>query len=199
MLGPVAGIVFDLDGTLVDSRLDFSAMRAETGCPEGTGLLEHLETLSSPQQRREAEAIIHSYERAGAERATWIDGARPFMEKLVAARLPIAIFTRNSRETAGMMIEALGIPCDELIAREDAAAKPDPEGLLKIAGRWQVAAEELVCVGDFLYDLQAAHNAGMRACLYDPDGESPFTAEADFVIRHFDELDTLLFGEPADD
>ena len=199
MLDSVAAVVFDLDGTLVDSRLDFPAMRAETGCPEGIGLLEYLEELDLPQQRREAEEIIHRYETAGAERATWIHGAQALLEKLVVAQMPIGIFTRNSRASAAQMIETLGIPCDELIAREDAAAKPNPEGLLKIAERWNLAAGELVCVGDFLYDLQAAHSAGMRACLYNPDGESPFVEEADFVIRHFDELGTLLFGESADD
>jgi HAD superfamily hydrolase (TIGR01509 family) len=195
MPGSVGGIVFDLDGTLVDSRLDFPAMRADTGCPEGTGLLEFIEQMETAAEREAAHAVIHRYETAGAERASWIDGAQAVLEKLVAARYPIGIFTRNSRETATLMIESLGIPCDDLVAREDAAAKPDPEGLLKIAERWQLPAGNVMCVGDFLYDLQAAHNAGMSACLYDPAGDSPHAGHADYVIHDFAELADMIFGE----
>ena len=69
-------IVFDLDGTLVDSSLDFAAMRAGTGCPDGVGLLEYVETLATAAEREAAHAVIHRYEMEGAERATWIPGAR---------------------------------------------------------------------------------------------------------------------------
>jgi beta-phosphoglucomutase-like phosphatase (HAD superfamily) len=35
-------VIFDMDGTLVDSPLDFDAMRREIGCPPNRGLLEHI-------------------------------------------------------------------------------------------------------------------------------------------------------------
>ncbi len=37
-----AAVLFDLDGTLADTRLDFTAIRAEVGVPEGIGVLEYL-------------------------------------------------------------------------------------------------------------------------------------------------------------
>jgi phosphoglycolate phosphatase-like HAD superfamily hydrolase len=93
------------------------------------------------------------------------------------------------------MVNALGIPCDALIAREDAAAKPDPDGLLKLARRFRLHCDDMLCVGDFLYDLQAAARAGMRACLYDPEGASPHRAMAEYVVSDFDELADLLYGD----
>ncbi|MEP5763007.1 MAG: HAD-IA family hydrolase [Halieaceae bacterium] len=198
-LSSLRGLVFDLDGTLADSRLDFPAMRAETGCPEGTGLLEYIGALDSEAERLRANAVIHHYEMLGASAASWIPGAQELLAQLTQASLPIGIFTRNSREAAGLMINSLAIPCDTLIAREDAVAKPDPEGLLKIARGWELDVQELLCVGDFLYDLQAASNAGMRSCLYDPLGSSPHTGHADLVVRHFDELGAMIFGDPLHD
>ena len=94
-----------------------------------------------------------------------------------------------------MMLQSLGVPCDSLIAREDAAAKPDPEGLLKIARRFGLDTADMLCVGDFLYDLQAAANAGMASCLYDPAGDSPHADAADYVVHHFDQLADLMFGD----
>ena len=37
--------IFDMDGTLVDSALDFDAMRQELGFPKDAPILEHIETL----------------------------------------------------------------------------------------------------------------------------------------------------------
>ena len=191
----VAGIVFDLDGTLADSRLDFASMRAETGCPEGTGLLEYIDSLDSDSERSRAAGVIHHYEMEGARRATWIDGAEALCDQLAAAAIPYGIFTRNSREAASLMLNTLGIGNQLLVAREDAAAKPDPEGILKISGHFGLAPADMLCVGDFLFDLQAAANAGMPSCLFDPDRDSPHRAAADFVIHRFEELVSLIFGD----
>lgn len=195
MLESTAGFVFDLDGTLADSRLDFAAMRAETGCPQGTGLLEFIDAMDSAAERQRAFEIIHYHEMTGARAARWIDGAESLLHRLVSAGRAVGVFTRNSREAASAMIASLAIPCDTLIAREDAAAKPDPEGLLKIARRWELPASAMLCVGDYLYDLQAARSAGMRSCLYDPLGNSPHADYADIVVHGFDELARLTFGE----
>ena len=115
------GVVFDLDGTLADSRLDFEAMRADTGCPKGVGLLEFIDRLDSEEERRLAMDTIHYYEMDGARRATWIPGAEPLCHRLAGSGVPIGVFTRNSREAAELMLESLRIPCDSLVAREDAA------------------------------------------------------------------------------
>ena len=195
-LSYLRGIVFDLDGTLADSRLNFDAMRAETGCPQGTGLLEYIDQLQDQAEQQQTLAVINHYEMLGAQAATWITGAEPVLVELRERGLPIGIFTRNSRRAARLMIDALSIPCDHLVARENAPAKPNPAGLHQIARGWQLAPAQLLCVGDFLYDLEAAANAGMLSGLYDPGGDSPHGEHADFTFQHFDQLAALLFEEP---
>jgi HAD superfamily hydrolase (TIGR01549 family) len=194
MLGSIRGLIFDLDGTLVDSGLDFAAIRRETGFPEGTGLLEHLEALE-PTAKAAAEAVILRHEMQGARSASWMPGARELLQRLVAAELPIGIVTRNNRVAAQLMLETLGIPCDELVAREDAPAKPHPGGLLAISRRWNLNPAQLVYVGDYLFDLQAAHNAGMLACWYDNGRGFSYDEQADLVVSHFDRLADLVFAE----
>lgn len=182
------GALFDLDGTLVQSHLDFAAIRRDTGFPDGVGLLEHLSTLESKSDRDDALDIIHRHERDGAQRAHWMPGARVLLQQLADKGCPVGIVTRNSRSSAELMINNLGIPCDQLVAREDAPAKPDPTGLLDIAARWGVRPQDLFYVGDHLFDIKAARSAGMVACLYAPDGESPFAEHADRVISEFSQL-----------
>lgn len=159
-------LIFDLDGTLVDSRLDFAAMRRELDAPAGMGLLEYVDTLPSDAARAEAMAVIHRHEIAGAELATWMPGAREVLHALHAAGTPTAIVTRNSRQAARLTMERLGMPAIPMKAREDAAPKPDPEALLLLAMEWDLAPAHCAYVGDFRYDIEAAQRAGMLPVLY---------------------------------
>jgi FMN phosphatase YigB (HAD superfamily) len=68
--GPRA-VIFDLDGTLVDSRLDFPAMRAELQAPMDIGLLEYIEGLPTAGARRSAMAVVHRHEMTGGSAAPY--------------------------------------------------------------------------------------------------------------------------------
>ena len=63
-----------------------------------------------------------------------------------------------------------------------------------LAARFSVSPANIIYVGDYLYDLQAAKAAGMRSCLYDPKGSAIFSDQADMTIRHFDELSGLVLA-----
>jgi HAD superfamily hydrolase (TIGR01509 family) len=192
MLRHLQGIIFDLDGTLVDSQLDFAAMRRETGCPEGVGLLEFVEALEQPAHREQALAIIHHHEMAGAKAARWMPGAEAAVLALRNAGLPIGVVTRNSRAAAEHTFKALRVPPIDLVTREDARPKPDPDGLLQLAKRWRLVPSTLAYVGDFRFDLEAAQRAGMSAILYLQPDNAGYASGADLVISHFDELLELL-------
>lgn len=185
-------ILFDLDGTLVDSRLDFEALRRELGFPAGVGVLEHLATLEDPAP---AQAVIDRHEIAGAAAATWIDGAQSILHTLRERSVPTAILTRNSRAAVARTDAVLGLPVDLVLTREDCAPKPDPEGLLLIARHLGIDPANALYVGDFIYDLQAARNAGMAAGLL-LNGRNDHCRElADVVVSRLTDLSAWLAAE----
>ncbi|WP_227519803.1 HAD family hydrolase [Mangrovitalea sediminis] len=192
----VEGVVFDLDGTLVDSRLDFAALRDQLGCPPDTGVLEFVAALADREAARAAETVIHDFEMAGARAATWMPGARALLECLHGRSLPTAILTRNKRDAVTLTVDSLRIDVDMILTREDCRPKPDPEGLLRIAAHWRCDPSRLVYIGDFRFDLDAARNAGMKACLYLNARNRELIRQADWVIAHFDEL-TRAFSGPS--
>lgn len=185
-------LIFDLDGTLADTKLDFRAIRRELGFPEGIGLLEHIATLDNPELVAHAHAVIDRHEMEGAERATWIDGADVLLKQLKARRFPTGILTRNSRKAVDRTRQRLGLDVEPILTREDCRPKPDPDGLLMIAETLSVDPVDCAYVGDFIFDLECARNAGMTACLFRNHRNGGFEEHADLVIHSFAELNRYI-------
>ena len=117
------------------------------------------------------------------------------LSAIEAAKMPTAIVTRNSLAASTMKVKQNAIAIDHVITREDYPAKPAPDALLAIANQWQIAPGQIMYVGDYLYDIQAANNAGMVACLITHGVEKRYQDLADIVI---DELNQLLpFIQPS--
>lgn len=184
----IDGLIFDLDGTLADTQLDFSLICKEAGVPVGTPLLEFCEQHTSPHIARRILDTIEHHEINGAKNARWIDGAEEMLTRLEAAQIPMAIVTRNMRKAATITINKLNIPINQIITREDCRPKPDPEGLLMVAESWGIKSKNLAYVGDYKYDLLAARSAGMLGVLLNNDRNQQFHHLADKVINNFTEL-----------
>lgn len=193
-LNPIKAILFDLDGTLVHSTLDFKQIRKDIACPEGEDVLSFLEMLSI-EERLNAEEIIRQHELEDAHAVEVIQGASCLLERLVGYGLKTAIVTRNSHTATQIKLQKSGLKVQKTLTREDAPAKPSPEALLHFCQLWNLTPQDCVYVGDYLYDLQAANNAKMHACLYvdKRDSELPYYANlADFICHDFDNFEQYL-------
>jgi HAD superfamily hydrolase (TIGR01549 family) len=184
---PVRGVVFDLDGTVVDSALDFDAMRREMAIVDGHPVLEALAKMHADDARR-CQAILDRHEREGAERAVLIAGVAPFIESLHRRGVPTAVWTRNGRSATQTTLRRLNLAFERVVTREDAPAKPDPSAIWGICEAWNVDRREMLMIGDYVFDLEAARRAGIRSVLY-TDGAEPHECQghelADFHLRSF--------------
>lgn len=188
----VRGVIFDLDGTLIDSRLDFEAMRREMEFAEGQPILEGIERLPPGPRRDQCLEILHRHERCGAENATLILGARELLAELSRRELPTGILTRNSRSMTELALSRLDLQFNRVLTRDDAPPKPDPAGLLRICREWGFPVEDVLFVGDYLFDLQCGHEAGIRTVLYAPNGPPDYSHLAHAVIESLPELVDLF-------
>lgn len=164
-LNTVNGVIFDLDGTLVSSSLDFSLMRKQIGCPHHIDILSFLSDISNTTVKRHAKKVIEAHEMADARTAQWLPGAHELLSKLKCWQIPIAIVTRNSINAAKYKLGDTAHDIDMIICRDAHPAKPAPDGLLAVAQHWNKHVNNLIYVGDYKYDLQAANAANMRGCL----------------------------------
>jgi len=166
----VKGIIFDLDDTLVHANLNFTEIKQAVGCHPEDDILTHIDSLSCEVVKAQAANTVLRFELADAQTSLLIPGALGFIERAREQGLPLAIVTRNCKEATQIKLKQNNIPIDTIVTREDAKPKPHPEALLKVAESWQqhgkIETSEIAYIGDYKYDIEAAHNANMQAWLY---------------------------------
>jgi HAD superfamily hydrolase (TIGR01509 family) len=179
------GIIFDLDGTLVDSRLDFEAIRRDMGLASGTPILEAMSKVSPGPELDRMQEVLHQHELTAAHGAILFEGVLDLLQWIDEIPIPKAILTRNSRICTDLVTSRFDLRFSPVLTREDAAPKPDPAGLLAICKHWNLPPAEVVFCGDYLFDLEAGRRAGMRTILFAPGNLPEFADQADLVLRAY--------------
>ena len=175
-------VIFDLDGTLVTSSLDFVLLCKETGCVPGQDILRYVEDLPEHEQSS-VKATIHDHEMRDAHSSEVIAGVPETLLKLNNSFIKTGVVTRNSIPASQLKLDRSQLRVGRVLAREHAPPKPSPDALLMLADEWQVDPKHCVYVGDFRYDLEAAHNAGMHAAWY----ASGYSSQPEWAhLAHFD-------------
>jgi phosphoglycolate phosphatase len=214
---PPAAVVFDLDGTLVDSRGDIVAALnhalAGTGraplpavvivryvgdgarvlCARAAQLSE-----SDPEVDELLGRFLAYYGEHPIDFTRWARGAQETLDEL--AEMPdlrLGICTNKPRETTDAVLAALGIRTRfrVVVAGGDLQEKkPAPGPLLYAARALAVSPEQVVMVGDGPQDIQCARAAGTRAVAV--EGFTPrrllFEARPDVLLDSLRELPGVI-------
>ena len=187
--------IFDLDGTLTVAIHDFAGIRRLLGVPEGTDILGHLEALPEAEGLA-AKGVLGRIEDELAERTEPAVGALELWRLLHGRGVRLGVLTRNTRLNALQTLSRIGLaryvdPCD-VLGREDALAKPDPDGILKLALGWETSPTALVMVGDYAFDLQSGRAAGAATIHVDPTGVFRWPELTDIAVASLSELELAL-------
>ncbi|MDW8105331.1 MAG: HAD family hydrolase [Armatimonadota bacterium] len=178
-------VLFDLDGTLVETGIDFSRLRdatlqlvAEYGIDARP--LQDLDALSIVERavdalrlrgeaeagetlRKRAFARLQAMEMAYCASPRPVPGMYDLLEVLRAQDTRIGIITRNDREVALRTLSTLQIPHDLLVSRDDVdKVKPHPQHVMVALEEWQIPPAQCVVVGDYWMDVEAGRAAGCR-------------------------------------
>lgn len=206
-------IIFDLDGTLVDSMWMWEAIDIEYlgrygyDCPPD--LQRQIEGMSFSETAvyfRERFKLPDTVEQI---KQTWVamsidkyrhevslkKGAGRFLSYLKKTGIKTGIATSNGREMVGAVLEALDITAffhTVATACEVAAGKPAPDIYLKVAKDLQVAPQDCLVFEDIPAGIRAGKAAGMLVYAVDDEFSRNLreekTALADYFIQDFDEI-----------
>ena len=174
------GILFDLDGTLVDSLnltfKGFNEVFQTYGQPPktpqeilglfGPGEVKIFEKCVGAENAQQAlEQFVH-YTRSRVSEAPLFDGAREVLETCERLGLKIGIVTGRGRESADLILKHHGIRhhFPIVVTHDDvSSSKPSPEGIHLALKHLELSPEQAVYVGDMWMDVRAAKRAGCRA------------------------------------
>ncbi|MDI9335386.1 MAG: HAD-IA family hydrolase [Cytophagales bacterium] len=213
----IKAVIFDCDGTLVDSEvLGAKAMHeiaAQYGCSmpfdafnqsyTGRNMALNIETINSFSETPMPESFATEVRAAMAikfaEELKEIAGATALLTHLHERGIPVAVATNGPRAKAEQTLGLTGLlsffqnPDRLFSAYEHHTFKPDPALFLLAAASLQVAPEHCAAVEDSLSGLRAAVRAGMQTfSLVDVDSLPERLSPAPIYLAHLSELERHL-------
>jgi hydrogenase expression/formation protein HypE len=195
----IKAVLFDLDGTLtLPGALDFSVIRKKLGCPGDVPVLEFIEAIRDPSEKEKAICALDEFEMEGARLSQPNPGAGTLMQYLRTQKVKIGVITRNSASIVERTLKNFqSLKPDDfnlIITRDDPLRpKPSGEGVRHAAERMGVKPEEILLVGDFIFDVHAGRRAGSLTAFLQHAGSSPpHDVECDFVVSSLSELREII-------
>jgi phosphoglycolate phosphatase len=213
-------VLFDLDGTLIDTAPDFIAVLNRQRLAHGREPLpaELIRTMVSQGAKavvalgfgdlfdtdsEEFEGLrqefLRTYLTHIADESRLFPGMDDLLTALEARSIPWGIVTNKHSMFTLPLLQALRLQqrckvaiCPDMVNH----SKPHPEPMLKAASSLKVKPEACVYIGDHRRDIEAGHNAGMYTVAvsygYILQGESASDWNADCTVDSVDELSRIL-------
>ena len=211
------GLIFDLDGTLVDTVyahvFAWQKALAEAGMPidgwrihRRIGMSGGLFTRAvgreigraiGPEEAGDLQGRHDAFYHELLPRPRPLPGARELLARLRDAKVPHGIATSGRRPAIDPSLEALGVPPSTVVVDRGAVsrAKPEPDLFLVCAERLGLRPADAYVVGDAVWDMLGGRRAGMLTVglLSGGYGEDELTRAGAFrVYRDPAELDASL-------
>jgi len=210
----VRALIFDLDGTLIDSKLDLilsvNAMLRQLGrreLPEGTisGYIGRGAPIlvaqalgpgaSEGECKQALEFFLSYYEAHKMDNTILYPGVAEALERLVP--LPMAVLTNKPVRVSVRILEALGL-AERFSAvyggNSFETKKPDPLGANTILRELKTAPNQAMLIGDSEIDVQTARNAGTLSAIvnYGFGAHDRASFPADLYVDRLTDLLPLL-------
>ncbi|PYV43648.1 MAG: phosphoglycolate phosphatase [Acidobacteria bacterium] len=212
-------IIFDLDGTLIDSRLDLANSvnytRSYLGLPvleneliysyvgDGASMLIRRALGREPSDteiKQALEIFLHYYKQHLLDHTVLYPGVREALDRLDS--LTLTVLTNKPVDPSNAILKGLGV-------QEKFAAvyggnsfeqkKPDPVGIHRILQDTGVSRDRALMVGDSRIDIQTGRNAGIATCgvTYGLASDTLQQAQPDFLIGNMRELLRIVYPSDA--
>jgi phosphoglycolate phosphatase len=205
-------LVFDLDGTLIDSKLDLAnsvnatraQMRLEALPNEliysyvGNGapvlIRRALGSVASEEEVQKAlQFFIAYYHEHSLDHTRLYDGVRESLDRFLSRGMHLAVLTNKPVRISTAILEGLGVGSHFFRiygGNSFERKKPDPIGVEKLLEEAGIDRSRALMVGDSAVDVRTARNAGIPVCgvTYGFQPESFDADPPDFLVDHMEQL-----------
>jgi phosphoglycolate phosphatase len=211
-------LIFDLDGTLIDSRMDLVNAVNATRVHMGKAELSHERVYSyvgngAPVLIRRAlgdqatefelqealEFFLEYYREHDLDYTKLYAGVKDSLARLSAAGKQMAVLTNKPLRMSQHIVQGLGV-ADYFVKVYGGNSfdfkKPNPIGIRTLMDITGIGADRTLMVGDSSVDVQTARNAGVRCCgvTYGFQPETLNDPAPDVLVDRFEELTKWVLG-----
>jgi len=172
-------ILFDMDGTLIDTRdyivRTINETYEEIGLEprtekewvqeirDGLGMREYMRKKGIENRYDEFRETYTKNYSSGLSGTKIIKGADKLLEKLASEGIKTGIYTLAYRPMMNAALERFGLKIDCAVAKDDVEKpKPHPEQVMLLCKRLSVRPDEAIAIGDLECDIQAGKTAGAK-------------------------------------
>ncbi len=207
-------VLFDLDGTLIDTNrliidcfkhtykahLDLDVSEEEILKHFGEPLIITLRRYSEEKHQEMFETYVSFNEAIHDDYVTLCPGVRECLEGLKSLGCTMAVVTSKRRRGALKGLELFGIKdCFKaIVALEDTERhKPEPEPILRAIELLGADLDSVLMVGDSIFDIECASNAGVKSVLVNWSAANGFQDEQktpDYTVRSMEEVIDIVRG-----
>ncbi len=186
----IKAIVFDLDGTIVDFKLDYKSARAEViqflsnhGFPQSIFSLNesvfemlkkleiyiqnhHISSKDYSKLKKDVLVILEKYETQSAKSTRLLPGIFETLQALKKMKIKLGICTVNSRKSTSQILSTFLLkPFFKAVITRDSVptVKPSPIHLETALKSLKAKPEETMVVGDSVWDIKAAKELNVYA------------------------------------
>lgn len=220
----IKAVLFDLDGTLIDTAADFvriiQAMCREQNRPvvdtaairsqvsEGGRAMVKLVfpelDVDDPILWQHRQDFLDRYGADIAVDTTLFAGMDTLLQQLEQRAIPWGIVTNKPRWLSEALLQALALTerCQVLVCPEDVQhTKPDPEPMFLAAKQLDIAAKDIIYIGDHPRDIDAGKAANMPTVLaaygyLPPDRAADLVSwQADYIVEDVEALTQLILSQ----
>ncbi len=211
-------LIFDLDGTLIDSRLDLANAVNATRAEMGRSPLEHSVVFSyvgngapvlirkamgpeasDEEVQRALDYFIRYYHDHAVDETVLYPGVRESLDELYAAGMKLAVLTNKPIRISEKIMETMGLtPMLFRIYGGNSfeQKKPHPVGIDALRDETGIVAQQTWMVGDSIVDMQTARNAGVKACgvTYGFQPETLAECPPDLLVDRMEDFAARILG-----
>lgn len=163
-------VIFDMDGTVFESHLNWKEIKKELGVESGRILSEIYGDKGTDFERLE---VLEKYEAENSRNTKPLAGIEMFIDFLRSNRLKVSLITNNNRENTAYLLKKYPMDFDLVITREMNMWKPDPDALIHAMNRFGCQPDETISIGDSHFDIISSRKANIANMFIISDNSRP--------------------------
>jgi len=187
MIGKIKLAIFDMDGTVFESYLNWADIREELGI-ENNILKEIYKDDRVDHPRLE---ILENYELENTSKTRPVNGVSQYLHYLGEQKIKTALITNNNKKNTDYLLNKFNLQFDTVVTREMRLWKPDPDAFFHVMELYGCGPDEIVSIGDSHYDINASKAAGISAIFIIKKKAGSLPTVDDSGVVYFDDFNHL--------